>query len=744
MAVLLPDSVYREQWGTPKHLDANLSQVLALLFAVCLVAVILAALPTSGARAATIAFSPRQVAYLRRASRLLLGLAWMGYGLWIGVAVLGGVGMADLEAVLAREGGAIGELKAMARPVAGLTTFTQLGPLAVALGAILRRLGAGGRAYWSLFGLAAFRTLFYAERLALMEVAVPALIVAAVTAVPVKRAGARLLVQAAPALAGPAVWLLFAASEYTRSWVFRQETSSMPFASWVSLRFVGYYTTAFDNSAMYAASFPTGEAPPAAVLSFLFNAPLVGSAIGPGIVDGRPSSEWWWNTRHQFGNLEFTNTGSFLCSFGELGMMGALVYWAVFGLVVGRLYNALRRGGPVALPAYACLFVAILELPRMMYVAEGRAFPLIAALLLMAATYPRTVPAWGLIAAPQVPARRRPTPGSRALQGAAAARRQQAALSAAPGDLAGPSDPPRQLADPSAGPGEPPGGPRVLVVIPTLGTRSAIAAVFEGLARQTLPPVQVVVALQGDPALVQAAAARFDDLPVGIVRCTRGISAARNRGVGAATPDWDAVTFPDDDSWHAPEALERAWAALEPGGVVVGSLRSADGGSRWRIAERPRPLGRRTVWTHASEAGMVISREAWTRVGGFDETLGVGAATPWQSGEGTDWLLRALAAGVRPEHRPEVVLFEGAAEPSDLALAVERATRYARGTGRVHRLRLGPLGWAALIARSTARALIAAVAGSGRDRKMAWGVLRGRLQGLAAPPPQARHGRRDG
>jgi GT2 family glycosyltransferase len=43
-------------------------------------------------------------------------------------------------------------------------------------------------------------------------------------------------------------------------------------------------------------------------------------------------------------------------------------------------------------------------------------------------------------------------------------------------------------------------------------------------------------------------------------------------------------------------------------------------------------------------------------VGRFDEQLGLGARSPWTSGEEIDYLVRAVDAGARIEYDPEVVV----------------------------------------------------------------------------------------
>lgn len=273
---------------------------------------------------------------------------------------------------------------------------------------------------------------------------------------------------------------------------------------------------------------------------------------------------------------------------------------------------------------------------------------------------------------------------------------------------------------------------RVLVVIATLGQRAALARVLESLAVQDPAPTEVIVACQGDEAPARRAAAACA-LPVRVVAARPGAARARNAGVAAASCDWDVVAFPDDDTWNDPDAFARMAASIPEGGALVGTVVPTSGRPRWRVAAGVRPLDRRTVWTHAMEAGMFVTRAAWSRVGPLDESLGVGADGPWQSGEGTDWLLRALDAAVPVIHDPTVVLREEPAEPADLAAAARRARAYARGTGRVFRTRYRAPGRLGLLCRSLGK--LALAAGSRRGRVLAATVLIGRLEGLGLPSP---------
>jgi hypothetical protein len=195
------------------------------------------------------------------------------------------------------------------------------------------------------------------------------------------------------------------------------------------------------------------------------------------------------------------------------------------------------------------------------------------------------------------------------------------------------------------------------------------------------------------------------------------------------------VAFPDDDVWFANDALERAAAAVGRwGGIVTAGIEATSGRPRWKTATAPRPLGRgRELWTHAAEAAFFIDRPVWAASGGFDESLGLGAPTAWQSGEGTDLLLRCLASGVPVTHDPSIRLFEENADPANVTAAANKHRHYGRGMGHVYRMHYGPFGCSAMVARTFAKVALASVTGSRRRVRLAVADLTGRTRGLWDP-----------
>lgn len=256
--------------------------------------------------------------------------------------------------------------------------------------------------------------------------------------------------------------------------------------------------------------------------------------------------------------------------------------------------------------------------------------------------------------------------------------------------------------------------PAISLVVTTLGRTAEVERLFRSLAAQRFTDFDVVVVDQND-----------DDRLHGIVTAgwpfriehlhtpgERGASRGRNRGWRACAGP--VVLFPDDDSWYGADFLGNALAALTARRCDVLAGRAADEATgrsiNGRFEETAQPIDRRNVWTTAIEWMVFFRRSVLDAVDGFDEAVGVGAATPWQSSEIQDILLRAMEAGFAcwfdpaiAGHHEEILI----GRPDARALA--KARGYARGMGYVLRLHgYGPGaigGWVVRPLGSAAKAL---------------------------------------
>lgn len=231
--------------------------------------------------------------------------------------------------------------------------------------------------------------------------------------------------------------------------------------------------------------------------------------------------------------------------------------------------------------------------------------------------------------------------------------------------------------------------PRIGVAVTTVGRWDELRGLLDDLAAQTRPPHAVAIAHHDATAaaeldaLVQSFA---DTLDITTVISPRGISNGRNAAAATFGDDVDWVYFPNDTSRLDDDFFERI-AHHTTSETTVCAVQLVDReGTRNSLPAPGAPFTRRSVWG-AIEPATVFSRDAFERAGRFDPTLGSGADTPWQAGEGTDLLMRmSQLDGFAIEWIPDIVVH---AHTEFAHLAPGERTRkirfYGRGSGYLYR-----------------------------------------------------------
>ncbi|MDF2048838.1 hypothetical protein [Arthrobacter sp. Cr_A7] len=176
----------------------------------------------------------------------------------------------------------------------------------------------------------------------------------------------------------------------------------------------------------------------------------------------------------------------------------------------------------------------------------------------------------------------------------------------------------------------------------------------------------------------------FAGVSVTAVSGPRGASAGRNHAVNKAPSTVDFLLFPNDTSWFPPDFVKTFKAQAISGSA--GALTVIDElGPKFLLPPPGTPIDKKNVW-QVIEPGLFIGHETFLHLGGFDESIGTGAVTPWQSGEGTELLLRWMKLpSVGPFEWCDYPQVFGISDPKGLTKSERRVKlrAYARGYGRL-------------------------------------------------------------
>ena len=119
------------------------------------------------------------------------------------------------------------------------------------------------------------------------------------------------------------------------------------------------------------------------------------------------------------------------------------------------------------------------------------------------------------------------------------------------------------------------------------------------------------------------------------------------------------VAFPDDDCRYPPDLLERVarrFADDPELGGLTGRAVAADGSGDASWEAEPAVLDAQNLWNRVISFSIFLRRGLVERVGAFDERLGLGAGSPWSSGEEVEYVLRAIRTGARIEYDPSLTV----------------------------------------------------------------------------------------
>jgi len=317
------------------------------------------------------------------------GLFWVtvgGYVLYTGAGIANGLDPAAVVQALITQENYSGDAKQALQGIAGVTSLTQVGIAFVVVATWVLVTRWQRRLAWQLaivLLLSLVRSFVASERLALVEVAVPAVVIVVLAAGRSRVRARRLAASWAPVVLTPLVFVLFAAFEYSRSWQFFKTRTDESFPVFALIRLVGYYATSYNNGQLHLDHDPFPGRLPLDSIAAFWTAPGIAQL---GLYDrlSAPAPAVSQDVLERFGNPEFNNPGGLTTPFVDFGTAGGFLFFVVAGLVIGLLFRGFLEGSPVGTLLYPMVVTGLLDLPRYLYWTQGRVVPAVLALLVVA------------------------------------------------------------------------------------------------------------------------------------------------------------------------------------------------------------------------------------------------------------------------------------------------------------------------------------------------------------------------
>jgi len=227
------------------------------------------------------------------------------------------------------------------------------------------------------------------------------------------------------------------------------------------------------------------------------------------------------------------------------------------------------------------------------------------------------------------------------------------------------------------------------LVLGTLGRTVELKRFLESLQAQTCRSFRLLLVDQNpDQRVPDLLATMQFDFSVLYLWSEPGLSRARNFALQHV--EADLVAFPDDDCWYPAHLLEQVVGIFDEHAEwdgITGTANSGDqaAGSQWKWEASAGKITPLNVWRRGISFSLFLRRKVVLKTGMFDERLGVGADTPWGSGEETDYLIRAGEAGFWLQYLPDLTVHHPDRIPEYSRADAEKAYRYGAGMGFVLR-----------------------------------------------------------
>ena len=226
----------------------------------------------------------------------------------------------------------------------------------------------------------------------------------------------------------------------------------------------------------------------------------------------------------------------------------------------------------------------------------------------------------------------------------------------------------------------------ISLIVPTFNRVTELDTLLTSLDRQSFRDFEAIVVDQNPDDRLMPLLGKHQGLTIHHLRSKPGVSRARNLGLRVAKGD--LIAIPDDDCWYPDQLLSTVNEWFQEHSdcdVLFTSMRTEDNkrmAPKW--APGPCRCTKDNIWYCAGSITAFLRAPVVEAVGFFNENIGPGTTSRYQSGEDIDYLIRPLEHGFQMWHEPSMTVYHR--ELNSLERLCRTAYPYALGVGYILRI----------------------------------------------------------
>ncbi|AVK82731.1 glycosyl transferase family 2 [Lysinibacillus sp. B2A1] len=224
------------------------------------------------------------------------------------------------------------------------------------------------------------------------------------------------------------------------------------------------------------------------------------------------------------------------------------------------------------------------------------------------------------------------------------------------------------------------------LIVCTLGRSIEIEELFESLENQKFKDFEVILIDQNEKNLLEDIVAKSQmKIKIKHIKSKeKGLSKARNRGIKVASGNY--IAFPDDDCQYNSDTLLKIFNMFQNTNYDFITCNTKEKDSNNALVSLPNTkkiMQHNFYKIYGVSFTLFFNKKVISKVGEFDETLGVGSGTIFGAGEETDYLIRVVKNNYNGLYIPNIYVYHPAKELIYNQATFKRALMYGGGMGRV-------------------------------------------------------------